>query len=131
MTTIKAHIGKTPYLTHIETSTNQIVADEPVDLGGHDEGFAPYELLASSLAACTCITLRMYADRKAWDLSELEVVISVETAKEHTVLHRQLAFTGNLDAEQKQRLLQIANLCPVHKILTRPIQIETEMRKVA
>jgi len=110
-------------------SGNVVIADEPIDSGGKDAGFSPKELLASALAACTSATLRMYADRKAWDLQEISMDIELEFIPEEnkTVIHRKLRFTGNLDDAQKTRLLAIANACPVHKILSNPIEINTSL----
>jgi putative redox protein len=127
MTKIKAVIHYDHYTTHIYSSTNELIADELVSVGGKDEGFSPDELLSSSLAACTSITLRMYADRKQWPLEKIEVNISLErdTAKNITRIHREILLSGNLDDGQKKRLHEIANQCPVHKTLTNPIHITT------
>ena len=73
---IAGHIGKDHYRAEIKSATNKIIADEPVDLGGKDLGLSPSEILASSLAACTCITVRMYADHKEWKLDEVSVDIT-------------------------------------------------------
>lgn len=128
MTQVRATIGKEHYKVNIKTlSGNELIADEPVDNGGQNLGFSPHELLAASLAACTSATLRMYADRKGWGLESLDVKIDIEEPNEEgkTVIRRQLIMTGDLDEAQKQRLVAIANKCPVHKILTNPIEIMT------
>lgn len=127
MVKITAHIGKELYKTEIKSATNTIIADEPASVGGKDLGFAPRELLASSLAACTSITLRMYADRKGWDLSDANVEVTFEwdEDKSKSVMNRKIALFGTLDDSQRERLLKIANNCPVHKILSNPIQIDT------
>lgn len=108
-------------------SGNVLLADEPVDVGGKNTGFSPNELLASALAACTSATLRMYADRKGWDLQEVLIDIELDFFPEEskTIIRRTLKFSGDLDADQKTRLLAIANACPVHKILSNPIEIKT------
>ena len=108
-------------------SGNVLIADEPVDVGGKNAGFSPNELLASALAACTSATLRMYADRKGWDLQEVLIDIELDFFPEEskTIIRRTLKFSGDLDADQKTRLLAIANACPVHKILSNPIEIKT------
>ena len=108
-------------------SGNVLIADEPVDVGGKDAGFSPKELLASALAACTSATLRMYADRKGWDLQEVQIDIDLEFIPEEskTIIRRTLRFSGDLDEDQQKRLLAIANACPVHKILSNPIEIKT------
>jgi putative redox protein len=129
MSTVKAAIGKEHYATSIRSATNQLTADEPADFGGGDVGFSPSELLAASLAACTSITLRMYADRKAWPLESVEVEVDFERDAEAkaSTFSRKIKLLGNLDEEQKTRLLQIANKCPIHQTLTHPITINTHL----
>jgi len=129
MVTINAHIGKEQYQARIRTATNAVIADEPLSSGGKDLGFSPSELLAASLGACTSITLRMYADRKGWDLTDVNVEVTLATDVEHNVtnLTRKIHLTGELTEEQKQRLLKVANSCPTHKILTNPIAVATEL----
>ncbi|WP_136668853.1 OsmC family protein [Flavobacterium sp. H122] len=129
MIKVKAVISETDFLTDIFSKTNSIISDEPVDNGGQDKGFNPYELLASSLASCTCATLKMYLNRKDWGVKETTVEVILERDKENNItrMDRKISFNGNLTEEQKQRLLAIANACPVHKILTNPIQITTSL----
>ncbi|MFZ1677210.1 MAG: OsmC family protein [Saprospiraceae bacterium] len=128
MDNITASIGKEHYAVEIKSpGGNVVIADEPVTNGGQDLGFAPQELLIASLAACTSVTLRMYADRKGWDLEKVLVNISLERDETgtKTIINRQLQFEGTLDAKQRERLVAIANICPVHKILSQPIEIVT------
>jgi putative redox protein len=97
---------------------HSLVSDEPESAGGTDTGPSPTRLLASSLAACTAITVEMYADRKGWDVGELEV--DVETSYEGPVPTRfdvTLKIGGNVDVAQIEKLLVIAGKCPVHKAL--------------
>ncbi|MFZ5973748.1 MAG: OsmC family protein [Bacteroidota bacterium] len=122
---IVATIGKEHYRTEIVATGHHLVADEPVDVGGQNQGPAPGQFLQMSLAACTAITLRMYADRKQWPLEHVRVEVDTEKTEGKTLFKRQLIFAGDLTDEQRQRLLQIANACPVHKALTGPIEIET------
>jgi len=126
MVAIKASIGTELYKVEIESPTgNVVIADEPIGKGGQDKGFSPKELLASALGACTCATVRMYADRKAWDLEKVEAAVELIDEEGQTKLIRKLQLTGNLDEEQRTRLLAVANACPIHKILTHSIVIET------
>lgn len=123
--TVTAHIGKTKYKTIIKTGNHTLIADEPEEAGGHDDGPTAGDYLRTALATCTAITLRMYADRKAWDLEEAEVTVDYEKTPTGTIFHRNILLAGDLDEGQKKRLLQIANACPVHKILTSSIEIQT------
>jgi putative redox protein len=81
-----------------------------------------------SLASCTAITVRMYADRKQWLLEKIRVEVSSEKIDETTRFIRHIYLEGTLTDDQRVRLLQIANACPVHKVLTNPIEINTELR---
>lgn len=127
MTKITASIGAELYKTEIKSAVNTIIADEPQEVGGNDLGFTPKELLASGLGACTAITLRMYANRKGWYLTDatVEVTFEWDEEKSKSVINRKIALFGTLDDTQRERLLKIANSCPVHKILSNPIEIET------
>ncbi|HCZ34750.1 MAG TPA: osmotically inducible protein OsmC [Cytophagales bacterium] len=130
MAKVSSSIKNEPYKIEIKSLTgNVVIADEPVDKGGKDIGFSPKELLASALAACTSATVRMYADRKQWPLDEVKIDIDLERDEvaNKTVINRKVQFIGNLDEEQRKRLLAVANACPVHKILTNPIEINTSM----
>jgi putative redox protein len=129
MIKITAHIGAELYKTEVKSANNTIISDEPESAGGKDLGFAPKELLASSLAACTSITLRMYATRKGWNLTDVKVEVTFEensTENKFNII-RNIQLFGDLDMDQKNRLLNIADKCPVHKILTNPIEITTEL----
>lgn len=126
MTSITANIEKELYKIEIKTPTGNILyADEPLEKGGQDKGFSPRELLASSLAACTCATVRMYADRKTWELDKVNINIELTEENGQTKFTRKLELTGKLDESQRARLLTVANACPIHKILTGTIAIET------
>ena len=130
MASVSSYIGKDHYKVEIKSPTgNSMIADEPIDKGGKDSGFSPKELLASALAACTSATVRMFADRKGWPLDEVHTTIELEQeeAENKTSITRKIEFTGNLDAKQKTQLLAVANACPVHKILSNPIEIETTL----
>lgn len=129
MAFVQAKIGRKKYEIKIASATNTIIADEPLTLGGEDLGFSPSELLASSLSACTCATLRMYADRKQWDLESIQVETTFErdNLKNESFINRTIRLTGNIDEEQKQRLLAIANSCFIHKTLSNPIHISTKI----
>lgn len=130
MEKITSTLKKELYKTEIRSSSgNILISDEPESVGGKNLGFSPTQLLASSLAACTSATLRMYADRKGWDLEEVKLEVSLEVNREDnkTEIHRKIELIGNLDQSQRDRMLAIANACPVHKILSGTIAIQTEL----
>lgn len=129
MAQVYASSAEPKFRTVIRTAHHEIISDEPLENGGHDTGFAPGELLAASLAACTSITLRMYAGRKNWPLLSVEVEVRVERdeATKETHFQRYVKLSGPLDSEQQERLLQIAEKCPVHQILSHPIHIQTSL----
>lgn len=130
MAIISSSIKKENYKIEISSpSGNVIIANEAIEMGGKNLGFSPKELLASALAACTSSTVKMYADRKEWDFQEVKINLKLDFIKEEnkTAISRKLAFIGNLDETQKSRLLDIANACPVHKILSNPIEINSQL----
>jgi len=118
-----------PYVTEITVGTHRLFADEPVADGGADVGPTPHEILLSALGACTAITLRMYAQRKQWPLQEVNVQLAFGDAgaKGTTIIERDIQLVGALEDAQRERLLQIANSCPLHKILTGTVEIPTKL----
>ncbi|MBI1215064.1 MAG: OsmC family peroxiredoxin [Alphaproteobacteria bacterium] len=114
--------GKGKFTQDVNASGHSFTGDEPEDLGGLDEGPSPYDLLLAALGTCTSMTLRMYADQKKWDLQEVAVTLTHRKeagpdGKKVDVITRDIAVTGNLDEAQRQRLLEIADRCPVHRTL--------------
>ncbi len=111
--------GTDGHTCDIKAGKHQLVADEPANLGGHDVGPAPYQYLKAALGACTAMTLRMYAERKKWPLENVRVSLHhSRDANKESVFERDIELIGNLSAEQKERLLEIADRCPVHKTLS-------------
>jgi uncharacterized OsmC-like protein/pimeloyl-ACP methyl ester carboxylesterase len=127
------------FTTSIQTKKHSFIADEPTSVGGDDFGPSPYDFLSAGLAACTVMTLKLYAERKKWDLQEVFVYITyskkhsddlnidVDTPTRFDHLQKKLKFIGDLDEKQTQRLKEIASKCPVHKTLQNKIIIETEI----
>lgn len=127
MNIVKATNDGTKYLTKINAAKNQIIADELASSGGAEAGFTPTELLCSSLAACTVITLRMYTDHKNWDAGIIEVNVSYINTKDENpgYFERELGFSGNLSEQEKERIKLVAEKCPIHKILAAGHSIHT------
>lgn len=137
---VTVQLGSDGYTTEISAGRHVFLADEPEDVGGNDMGPTPYELLNASLGSCTAMTLKMYAERKKWPLEK--VTVTLKHSKMHVedsshpegkkskvdVFHRMINMEGDLDKEQKERLMEIADKCPVHRTLTdTDVEIETVM----
>ena len=118
--------NKTGMVHEITVDGHTFLSDEP-EPGGHDEGPDPHELLMASLGACQAITLRLYCNRKGWDLGDLTVTITNERLDDGSEqIDSHIAVTGNLDEEQRQRLQEIMGRCPISKLLkSQPIMTET------
>ena len=108
------------YQVVLACGQHRLMADEPEHLQGGDTGPDPYSLVLAGLSACTVITLRMYASRKEWPLENAEVACRLVKANPgaRPEIERSIVLHGHLSGEQKERLLQIANACPVHKMLS-------------
>jgi uncharacterized OsmC-like protein len=124
--------GDARYLQHVTAGTHGFAADEPESLGGKDKGPAPYDFLLAALGSCTSITVRMYADQKKWPLEKISVRLThrKETGadgKKTDIITRAITVTGPLDDAQRQRLLEIANKCPVHRTLENHPVIESRL----
>lgn len=113
------------FTQHVEIGPHRLLADEPAELKGEDLGPAPHDWLLAGLGACTSMTVKMYADRKGWPLDSARVLLNAEHVEGTWVVRRDIELVGPLDAEQRRRLIEIANKCPVHKTLSNPIRIET------
>jgi len=135
---VTARAGEEGFRTAITVRGFELVADEPAAAGGNDSGPTPYELLLGALGACASMTLVMYAKRKGWPLNE--VVIRLREARSHAAdcehceteavgirrIERQVELHGPLAEEQRQRLLQIADRCPIKQTLERGLVIESD-----
>lgn len=124
---VTAGLGSTPYKTILTNGRSEIFADEPEHKGGLDTGPSPRELLCMSLAACTSITLRMYSYQKKWEIGNINVIVELENQESETIFHRMIRFGNPITEEMKNRLLLVADKCPVHKILSKSIKINTEL----
>lgn len=125
MRVVSAEWGSGRFAQDLDVAGHPLRADEDVDKGGDNSGPTPHELLLAALASCTTMTLKVYAERKGWPLRNVRAIVNGETTPAGLVITRQLTFEGELDAEQRQRLLEIAERCPVHKSLVGQVTITT------
>lgn len=121
----KAPVGK--LAQNIEVGAHVVLTDVPEASGGDALAPDPHDLLDGAYAACTALTLKMYASRKGWPLENADVTVTHEESPGHYRLNRQITLRGDLDEEQRQRLLEIANKCPIHRVLTGEITTETAL----
>jgi uncharacterized OsmC-like protein/pimeloyl-ACP methyl ester carboxylesterase len=129
------------FTVQIKAGSHYLISDEPSDVGGMDLGPSPYQLLSAALGACTAMTLRMYADHKEWQLDEVNVHLNHEKRHQEDCykcnsekskidhIERIIEVNGNLDRQQKNRLLDIANKCPVHRTLESVVRIESRIKE--
>ena len=122
--------GAGRYQQNVLSGRHVLIADEPVHAGGDDAGLAPYDFLLAALGACTSMTLRMYAEHKELPLKRVHVDLrheKIRAADQPPVdrIERIITLEGDLTPEQRQRMLEIANKCPVYRTLTSNIQIES------
>lgn len=121
------------YLHDLEIREHRLTVDEPENRGGTDQGPSPTELLAGSLAACTAITIEMYADRKEWDLGQVEVSVDYETPTTDSPpeVAVKIGIPTELTDEQRERILVIAGKCPVHRTLAaQDVKIEDSLETI-
>ena len=129
---VQAQSTATPYrVTFTNASAHQWYADEPTDLGGQNTAPNPMELLLSALGACTTITLEMYAKHKGIQLDHVQVDLALNPNGEPEAgqnnIERKITLKGEFTEEQHKRLLKVAESCPVHKLLTSNIAIQTTL----
>jgi putative redox protein len=125
---ITGTIGKQKYLCTISWRRGSFFMDEPTNIEGQDLGPDPYTALLSSLAACTLSTLRMYIDRKGWDIPEINIALNMSQENDTeltTTISRTISFPATIEEDIKKRLLIIAEKCPISKILKNKILINT------
>lgn len=120
--------GKGRYQQAVSAGQHQLIADEPASMGGGDAGPAPFDFIMAGLGACTSMTLRMYAERKSLPLTGISVALSHDKIEVDGVMRdrisRDITLEGDLSEEQRQRLLEIANKCPVHRALSQSMLLD-------
>ncbi|HZH86977.1 MAG TPA: OsmC family protein [Brumimicrobium sp.] len=131
MSSIQSKTKDKNYEVEIKSkSGHTLIADEPEDLGGENKGMSPDELIIAALAACTSATLKMYAQRKEWDLKGIKTninFIKAEKTGDLPTIHRDIELEGDLDEKQKERLMFIANKCPIHKLIAGEVEINSAL----
>jgi putative redox protein len=124
---VVASIGTEKYKCTVEWRNGKFISDEPEAVGGKDTGPDPFTLFLSSLGTCTLATLRMYIDRKEWDIPQIAIAVNmyfkIENEKKITVIDRDINFLSPITDVQRERLIQIAKVCPVSKIMEGEIQV--------
>lgn len=129
MATVRGTIGKQPYKTVLTKRQHEIISDEPEVLGGQDIGMSPTDLLAASLVSCTCITMRMYAERKGWEVHDIKVTVQVQLDIKTGAcsILKYITIIAPLGNAEKDRLFKIASACPIHKLLAQTATITSEL----
>ena len=127
MRKVISQFGEGPLQQKLAVGNLHFLSDAEISKGGSGTGPSPHEYLGAALAACTSMTLKMYAGRKAMNLVNAVVTVDIERVDDVEIFSRAIELQGNLSAEGKERLLEIANKCPIHKALAGPIQIKTQL----
>ena len=125
-----AHRENSRFSHDVAIRAHHVTADEPEENGGDDAGPSPQELLAASLASCTAITIEMYAKRKGWEIGELQVDVNYEPAQRGspTKFALEVELPKELPEEQRERLMQIAAKCPVHRTLEGEVMFDERVK---
>jgi len=127
MRAVVSRFGSGNFQQTLHVGNDHFVSDIDQDKGGNASGPSPHEYLGAALAACTGMTLKMYAQRKSWNLQDAIVTVDIERINDVELFKRSIKLVGEIDAEQRERLLEIANKCPVHKALIGRIEVNTEL----
>lgn len=127
MRKVVSQFGEGPLQQKLTTGDLHFLSDAYVSNGGNGSGPTPHEYLGAALAACTSMTLKMYAGRKSMQLENAVVTVDIERVDDVEIFKREIQLYGGLSEEEKQRLLEIANKCPIHKALAGDIQIKTQL----
>ncbi len=136
---VTVEIGDSGFTTRVTAAGHELIADEPAAAGGADKGPTPYGYLLAALGTCSAMTVRMYADRKGWPVKRVRVGLRHERIHAEDCadcetdkgmisrITKRVEIAGDLSDEQRARLMEIADKCPVHRTLTSEIRIESEL----
>mgnify|MGYP000075922135 CR=1 FL=1 len=127
MRKVVSQFGEGPLQQKLTTGDLHYVSDAEVSKGGNGTGPSPHEFLGAALAACTSMTLKMYAGHKLIDLKDAIVTVDIQRQDDVEIFIRDIELIGNIDDHQRARLLEIAQRCPIHKALAGEIQIKTQL----
>jgi putative redox protein len=127
MRKVISQFGEGPLQQKLSAGELHFLSDAEVSKGGDGTGPSPHEYLGAALAACTSMTLKMYASRKAMNLENAIVTVDIERVDDVEKFTRDIQLIGNLNPEDKERLIEIANKCPIHKALAGQLQIKTQL----
>lgn len=131
MKTVSATIDTQLYKTELQAKNHIIISDEPETVGGQNLGLTPTELLESALASCSAMTIRMYANKKGWDVKKVIVNVGFKRniTTQTVTFKKDIELIGNLDNEQRQRLLEMGANCPIEKMLKGTIKVESHLKQ--
>lgn len=127
MSLATGHFGPGKVDIDLTVSGHRVIADTTTEKGGENKAPDPHDYVATALAACTIMTLRMYAGHKGWPLEDVHTTVTLDHTRELAKFERVVKLVGPLDPTQRTRLLEIANRCPIHQLLSGKIQIDTRL----
>ena len=116
---------ETDYTVTNSSSEHKWISDEPIALGGEDKGPNPQELFLSSIASCKLITMKMYANRKGYKIDKIEIQLTVLTSTEGTIIQEDVKIHSHIPEDQKKRMQEIGKRCPIAKMISKPIAINS------
>lgn len=133
-TEITVSLDEIPYRTTADNGRHLFYIDEPISSGGGDTAPDPMEMLLASLGSCSLITMKMYATRKEWLIRSMKMKLAIYTERtpdgQRSVIHRHIIIDGDLDEQQRERIVHISKQCPVARVLSGSVSIETEIEPI-
>ncbi len=125
---VEAIFNGANYVSTITASGNSILSDEPESVGGQNKGFNPFELVIAGLASCTIATIKMYLDRKGWNVESINVKVQLETGDDsEPLVTKEIFIKSDLQPDQLKRVFAVASKCPTHKLLSKAMVITSKL----